>query len=313
MEAKPNYGAIVLKGSEDETKKDFTTVSVGKDITLEGWSGIFINHENKKAHGILVNMNGTINAVNDINGGTGVGIYINGNIQHENNAPVININEDAKINSTGNGIYSAGYAVYNINGAYISGVESGLGIKAGVFNINNATIIGTGEDKTPTSGNNNGINASGTSIQIESNPGYAGNIELLIKKGTFTSNNSNVIYEYTTNGQTKVKKIELQGGTYTSKSGKEALVFSDNFKTSHSNFITGGLYSTDPSNFLKSGYSASKNSDNYYEVTLNTINVFKENSNSNNKFPTLGIIMITLVVLIIIAYFNRKRLLEFIK
>jgi len=186
-ETKPNYGAIVLKGSEDPTKVDYSTVSVGSGVTLEGWSGIFINHEKKKGYGILVNMNGKINAVNDVSGSHGAGIYVNGNIQHQNNAPIINLTSTTKITSTGNGIYAAGYATYNINGAYISGVESGLGIKSGVFNILDGTILGTGEDKTPTSGNNNGINASGTAIQIESNPGYSGNIELNIKKGTLKS------------------------------------------------------------------------------------------------------------------------------
>ena len=46
IETKPNYGAIVLKGSTDPTKKDYSTVSVGSDITLVGWSGIFVNHNN---------------------------------------------------------------------------------------------------------------------------------------------------------------------------------------------------------------------------------------------------------------------------
>lgn len=143
-ETKPNYGAIVLKGSDDPDKENFSTVSVGSGVKLEGWSGIFINHNNKTGYGILVNMNGSINAVDDINGGTGAGIYVNGFIKNENNSPIINLSSTANISSSGNGIYAAGYATYNIDGAYISGVESGLGIKSGVFNILNATIIGSG-------------------------------------------------------------------------------------------------------------------------------------------------------------------------
>ena len=168
-ETKPNYGAINIKGSDDPTKKDFSTVSIGSGITLEGWAGIFINHQNNTGYGILVNMNGTINAVDDISGSTGIGIYVNGNIQHENNFPIINLSNTSNITATGNGIYAAGYATYNINGAYINGKESGLGIKAGVFNILNGTIIGSGEDKTPPGSNNNGINPAGVAIQIESN------------------------------------------------------------------------------------------------------------------------------------------------
>ena len=186
----------MIKGSEEPSKENYSTVSISKDVTLEGWSGIFITHENYKAHGILVNINGTIKALDDTSGGPGAGIYVNGNIQHENNSPIINLTNTSKITSTGNGIYSAGYATYNINGSYIEGIESALGIKSGVFNIKNCTIIGTGDDKTPTNGNNNGINPSGTAIQIESNKNYKGNIELNIESGKIESKKSYTIYEY---------------------------------------------------------------------------------------------------------------------
>lgn len=313
IETKPNFGAINLKGSDDPNKNDFSTVSVGSGVTLEGWSGIFINHHNKTGYGILVNMNGTINAINDVSGGTGIGIYVNGNIQHENNSPIINLNNTAKITSTGDGIYSAGYATYNINGAYISGEEAGLAIKSGIFNIFNATIIGTGLDKTPTGGNNNGINATGTSIQIESNPGYAGNIELNIKNGLFKSKNSNVIYEYVTNnGTTEVKNINITGGSYISDSGKDVFLLSDSLKNNQLKFISGGTYSSDPSSYLKNGYSVSKNENSLYEVTVSTMQVFKANNeNSSNIFIPI-IFIIILIISMIIAYLNRKKILDFI-
>lgn len=307
----------MLKGSEDSNKENYSTVSVGKDVTLEGWSGIFIDHnDNNTGYGILVNMNGTINAVDDISGGPGAGIYVNGNIKHENNSPIINLTSTTKITSTGNGIYSAGYAIYNINGAYIEGSESGLGIKSGVFNIINGTIIGTGEDKTPTSGNNNGINASGTAIQIESNNSYKGNIELNIESGKIESKKSYTIYEYTVNNSsTKVKNINLTGGTYTSPSNKPVISVSDSFKSTHNNFISGGTYSSNPSEYLKSGYNTTLNKNNEYEV----VHVFKENSNiktetndiekkdNNNLFKIILIISTTILIGSII-YLNRKKI-----
>jgi len=314
-ETKPNYGAITLLGSDNPDKKDYSTISVGSGITLEGWSGIFINHNNKTGYGILVNMNGTIKSVDDINGDPGAGIYVNGNINHQNNSPIINLSNTVKITSTGNGIYAAGYATYNINGAYISGEESGLGIKSGVFNIIDGTIIGTGEDKTPTSGNNNGINPSGTAIQIESNSGYAGNIELNIKNGTIESKNSNVIYEYTVNNTpTKVKSIDITGGKYISNAKKEVFSLSDSFKNTHQKFISGGTFSSNPTNYLKSGYSTSVNEESLYEVIINTINVFAEKRNNNNIITFTSIIIIsTLLILGIITYLNRKKIFNLIK
>lgn len=310
----------MLKGSDYPNKENYSTVSVGKDVTLEGWSGIFVSHNNSTGYGILVNMNGTINAVDDTSGGPGAGIYVNGNIQHETNSPIINLTNTTKIASTGNGIYAAGYATYNIDGAYIEGTESGLGIKSGVFNIKNGTIIGTGEDKTPTSGNNNGINASGTAIQIESNQGYKGNIELYIHNGKIESKKSYTIYEYTVNNSnTQVKNINLTGGNYIAPSNKPVFSLSDSFKQAHSNFISGGTYSSNPEEYLKSGYSASLDKNNDYKVT----HVFNENSNikaentetndiekkdNNNLFKIILIILTTILIGGSIIYLNRNKI-----
>lgn len=308
-ETKPNYGAITLIGSEDSNKKDYSTISVGKDILLEGWSGIFIDHNNKTGYGILVNMSGSINAIDDVGGGSGVGIYVNGHIKNQDNSPTINLNDTVKISSSGNGIYSAGYATYNINGAYISGAEAGLGIKSGIFNILNGTIIGSGEDKTPSTGNNDGINPSGTAIQIESNSGYAGNIELNIKNGDLKSKNSNVIYEYTVNNSpTSVKSIDITGGNFISESKKEVFNLSDSFKNKHQSFISGGEYSSNPIEYLKNGYTVAQNSESLYEVMQNTIGVFGSKTASNNNFLGPVIIFIFAITLGIVVYLNRKKI-----
>lgn len=315
LESKPNYGAIVLLGSDDPTKKEFSTVTVGKGITLQGWSGIFINQYNKTGYGITVNMNGTINAISDTNGSPGAGIYVNGSIKNVDNSPIINLTETTKINSNGVGIYAAGYATYNINGANISGTQSGLGIKSGIFNILDGTISGTGEDETPTEGNNNGINPSGVAIQIESNTNYKGDIELYIKDGIFNSKNSNVIYEYTVNNTgTKVKDINITGGTFTSNTNKQVFYLSDSFKINHQGFISGGQYSSDPTSYLKSGYSTSKNDKSLYTVINNTSVFHETNIEKNNKSFVLIIIMALSIILGSIIFINRKNnIINFIK
>lgn len=308
-ETNPNYGAIMLMGSDDDTKNDFSTVVVDKDVTLIGWSGIFIDHNNKTGYGITVSMNGTINAINDVSGGSGIGVYVNGNIKHQTNSPVINLGKTAKITSTGNGIYAAGYSIYNINGAYIEGKEAGLGIKSGIFNINNGTIVGTGEDKTPTGGNNNGINPTGVAIQIESNSKYAGDIELYIKNGTINSKNSNVIYEYTTkNTESKVKNISITGGKFVSDANKNVFLLSNSFVNKHLNFISGGSFSSDPENYLKSGYSTSKK-ENLYTVVSSTMSVFSFGSQNSNT--SLFIIPILIIILGVTIYIYRNKISDF--
>lgn len=311
-ETNPNYGAIMVIGSEDPSKDDFSTISVGSGITLEGWSGVFISQTNGKSYGVLVNMNGKINAVDDKNGDTGIGIYVNGNIKDNVNAPVINLGNDAQINSTGTGIYAAGYATYNINGAYISGVESGIGIKSGIFNILDATIMGTGNDETPTNGNNNGINASGVAIQIESNNGYKGNIEIDIKKGSFKSKNSYVLYEYVVNNtSTKVKDINISGGTFISEANKDVISVSDSFKNNHHEFISGGTYSSNPNDFLKPGYSAALNENSLYVVTSSTAQTFGTNT-QGNTFTSI-LIIVGIIGLALLIWYNRAKILLLFK
>lgn len=312
-ESDPYYGAILIKGSNDSSDSDYSVVNVSEDVTLEGWSGIFIDHEGSSAYGVVVNFDGKINAVNDIDGGTGVGVYVNGNIKHQNNAPVVNILDNAEINSTGNGLYIAGTSVFNIGKAYISGDEAGIGIKSGTLNIDGATVVCEGEDRTPTEGYNNGIKPSGVAIQIESNSGYAGNIRLNISSGNFRSKNSNVIYEYIGKGtDSTIYSISASGGTYTSDANKDVFVFSDSFKSIHSGFISGGKYSSDPSSYLKSGYTTTVENDifNVVKSTLKEVNA-SGTSISDNSLGSFGKILIILIVMIslgIVVYIYRKKI-----
>ena len=222
--------------------------------------------------------------------------------------------ETTKITSEGDGLYIAGYATVNINGASITGKDSGLALKSGIFNINSGTISCTGADRTPTSGNTNGINPSGTAIQIESNNNYAGNIELNIKGGLIKSSNSYAMYEYTTNSSsTKVSSISISGGEFISGDSKPVFSFSDSFKAKHSAFISGGEFSSNPSSYLKSGYTTEEKN-NMYEVisaTAKEVNPVNKNDlgEKNNNKSTFLIISIPLLAIFgFLAYVFRDSL-----
>lgn len=314
-ESKPNYGVIMINGSTNSNDNDYSLVNIGKDVTLEGWSGIFINHKDSKAYGIEVNIDGKINAISDIEGGKGIGVYVNGNIKHVKNPPVVNILDNAKITSNGNGLYIAGYAIFNIGKSYISGLESGIGIKSGVLNIDGAKVESSGKDSTPTKGYNNGINASGVAIQIESNSGYAGNMEINISQGNFKSKNSNVLYEYIGKGaNTEVKSISVSGGTFISEASKDVLVLSNEFKNLHSGFISGGKYSSNPNEYLKSGYSTNLDNGLYNVIasTVKQVSGFGSDVASNSTIKNI----ITFAIIAIIAifiYLNRTKISNLIK
>lgn len=139
-ETKPDMGVISLVGSTSSVN-DYSVLEVGKDITLTGWSGVFITHSNGKSYGVKVIVNGAINAVNDYKGGTGIGVYINGNIKDKEYSPIVVINKGANIKSTGNGIYQAGYTNTTINGGYIEGDEASIAIKSGKLTINGGEFV----------------------------------------------------------------------------------------------------------------------------------------------------------------------------
>lgn len=313
-ETNPNYGAIKVIGSKTNTGEKYSIVNVGEYVTLEGWSGIFISHDNSKSYGINVYFAGNINAVSDLQGGEGIGIYVNGTIKDFSGEPIINILDGATIKSNGVGLYIGGYSNFFINKANIVGEHSGIAIKAGSLNIDGATIECTGPDTTPTDGYNNGVNASGTAIQIESNNGYAGNIELNIKNGSIISQNSHVIYEYIGKGtKTLVKTINLTGGTYKSDANKDVFLLSNSFKNTHTNFISGGVFSSNPSSYLISGYTATLD-DEMYTITKSTmkeVNIEKEKTTTNIIKPI--IITIILITLTVIIYFNRNIIINFLK
>ena len=308
-ELEPNYGAIMVIGSTNPNDNTYSVINVGEKVKLEGWSGIFITHDNTKSYGVKINLDGKINAVNDINGDTGAGIYTNGNIKDKNNAPIINITDKAKITSTGNGLYIAGYSTINIGKSYISGIESAIGIKSGILNIDGATIICTGEDKTPTEGYNNGIKASGTTIQIESNNGYTGDIELNIKSGNLTSKYSNVIYEYIGKGNTTtVKSINLSGGNYVSEKNKDIFLLSNSLQTKHKKFITGGTYTSNPNKYLKDSYTSTLDNNKYTVIKSTMKEIFFTKQLNKPKNLNFIITIVIIITLGLILYFNRTKI-----
>lgn len=313
-ETEPNYGVIRVIGNETPTNEVYSAIKVGKDVTLEGWAGIFVSHKNKKSFNVQVDFEGKINAVSDTAGGTGIGIYINGSIQDKSNEPVINILDGADISSDGVGVYIGGYSNVNIKKTTITGIENGLGIKAGNITIDGATITCTGKDYTPTEGYNDGILKSGTTIQIESNKGYAGNIKLDIKEGKFISKDSNVLYEYIGGGnKTQVENIKISGGTFISEKNKDVFLLSDSFISTHPKFISGGKYTSNVNKYLLSGYQTTLDN-NYYIVTSNTMkSVFKETTNSRFNPITLIITIVIILILSIVAYINRNKIIKLIK
>lgn len=175
---------------------------------------------------------------------------------------MFNVGDSAVING---GIYLAGYAEMNLGKATINSDSVSLGIKSGILNINGATINNNAESDLDNEPDSNGIDTSTAAIQVASNNGYAGNIEINITDGTFNSKNGPAFSEYIENGDSsKVTEINITGGTFNSANGQKVFSFSDSFAKNVGAFITGGTYNnTVDASLVKDGYIANKNGETY--------------------------------------------------
>lgn len=248
-------GTIYVYGSTDSKAVSFATLTVGKDVKIETKRyGIVVwpITENKKpvptyfpTYGTVINFNGTIISTNENAGG----ITISGNLKNDGkleNAPIINIGKTAVVKTTAEAaLYAAGIGVWNIDGGVFEG-KSAIGIKSGKLVINDGTFTATGETKTGEL-YGNGIISTGSSIQIENNKGYAGNIEITINGGTFKSEKGLSIYHYppTTNEENALKSLVINGG-----------VFKANYKLLENDNVTieYGEFASEIIDLLKNGY-----------------------------------------------------------
>ena len=248
-------GTIYVYGSTDSKAVSYATLTVGKDVKIETKRyGIVVwpITENKKpvptyfpTYGTVINFNGTIISTNENAGG----ITISGNLKNDGkleNAPIINIGKTAVVKTTAEAaLYAAGMGVWNINGGVFEG-KSAIGIKSGKLVINDGTFTATGETKTGEL-YGNGIISTGSSIQIENNKGYAGNIEITINGGTFKSDKGLSIYHYppTKDEENALKSLVINGG-----------VFKANYKLLENDNVTieYGEFASEIIDLLKNGY-----------------------------------------------------------
>lgn len=205
-----NGAAVRVYGSTDPNATDFTTVTIGDGVNLVGGDdsyGLFVsyNASDYQAYGVTVNLESGSTVLG------GNGLYINGMMQHVD-GPVFNVADGAKVTAEKDGmaIYAAGYGTWNIGAAELSG-GTVLGIKAGVVNLKNTTMQATG-DKVENAPDNNSMNATGATIQIEQNDAYAEGIDITINGGEYSSNQHSVFVTYGAEPTARTIGDENSGG-----------------------------------------------------------------------------------------------------
>ena len=249
-EEKPYYAPVMLYGAETD-QADYTVITVGEDVILQGWSGLFVDYnEAQKAYGVKATVYGTLNSVRDYTGAGGHALYINGTIKDtDGNVPEF-ILDGATLNTEdGNGMYLAGYAKTTITDSTIisnSDDSTGIEIRAGELEITDSTIIG-GNGEYTGAPNGNGSTSFNVALAVTQHTTKLP-IKITVNSGTFSANAAFVQANPQENGQEDIDKVtlEINGGDF------NGLVYSEN-KT---RFISGGNFTSDPSKYLAEGKAA---------------------------------------------------------
>ena len=288
-EATPKYAPVIVAGSKTSTDADYSTLTVGKNVTLSGWDGIQIDYAGKSeegnnhAYGVVVTVNGTLKANYD-GDQAGSGIWINGDIKDtEGCVPKITLSDTSKIDASGQtGIYAAGYAEWTLEGDITAG--QAVTAKSGKITINKGTYTSEG-DGTKASAYDiprdyaTGSAYTGAAVGITSNDNYAKKLDLVINDGTFKSAYDWAVYEGigkyedgTMAATSSYATVAINGGDfegYTELDKKGDAVRVTN--AAEKNVITGGTFNADPTNYVAEGYQAVENNDGTWSIEPKTL------------------------------------------
>lgn len=185
----------------------------------------------------------------------GNGITMNGLIA-ESAANILTM-DGATINVTGHGIYQAGCAdtAFTIGNSTISGA-TGIEVRAGVLNVTNSVISGSGEFNSEA--NAGGTTTDGAGIAVVQ---HTTNLPIKVTISGGEISGTYAFYQATKQSQNTAESIakitlSVTGGEF------NGTVYSEN-KTG---FITGGTFSSNPSAYIAAGYEATENNNGTWTV-----------------------------------------------
>ena len=260
-EEDPCASPVTLYGSSSQTAANYSVLNVDRDVTLQGWAGVFVDHNYGKNYGIVVNLNGcTIISKQNRSGVGGYGVYVDDQIANETNPPIITIKEGTSIVSeNGYGMYLAGYNRTTINGAAITGADgsSGIEIRAGELTIYNSTVTG-GKGELSVTPNDKGATTKNAAVAVAQHITQLP-IDVKINGGTYEGNYA--FYESNPQENPDVfiqkVKVSIRDGKF-----KENSIYAKDL----SRFVWGGYYAQSfDSRYIADGKSLLPNDGPYKE------------------------------------------------
>ncbi len=245
-EQSPYYGAVLMKGGAEDVS-NYSVVTVGENVTLRGWAGLFIDQNGNNNYGIVANVYGTLKSVKDTSGAGGHALYVNGTIKAtEGNVPKITLDGATLNTEAGNGIYLAGYTETSIRNSTITSSSegsTGIEIRAGKLTITDSTVTG-GTGKFEAIPNGNGSTTANVALAVVQHTTELP-LEVTINSGEFTGGAALFQQNVQKNEDEAVAtiKLDVRDGNFVGQ------VYSENVE----NFIFGGTFS-DTENITSENY-----------------------------------------------------------
>ena len=237
----PWFGPVMIYGAKDNIAK-YSVVTIGADVTLRGWSGLFIDQHNAhgaQAYGIEATVYGTLESVKDTSGAGGHALYINGTIKETTgNVPKITLNGATLTTELGNGMYLAGYADTTIVDSTITSTgedSTGIEIRAGKLTIEGNTTVTASQGEVEVLPNGNGSTSANVALAVAQHTTKLP-IELTVTGGTFIGGAALNEMNPQKNNPEDIARVSLKvsGGEFI------GIINSEDF----AEFITGGHFSS---------------------------------------------------------------------
>lgn len=259
------YWPITMYGSANQA--NYSILNVGPGIELNGCGGVAVTYKDSNSatnddSGVVINFAGKVKTGKDTGGYDGYAFYVNGSVDTVAYRPIINILPGAVLDGgDGLGIYAAGNAEWNINGATIIG-GAGIELRAGAMTISNSTITGT---STPTTvlPNGNGSTTDGAGIGVAQHTTALG-IDLTVNESMVSGYTAFYQSNPQGNANTTSVQITINSGTFESINGGSSAVYSQN----NTGFINGGTFSSQPNDsYIASGKTLTSSNGKWFVST----------------------------------------------
>ena len=243
------FAPIIAKGSPNDVA-DYTTITIDENVTLKGdYAGIFVDTDTAGKnsyhnYGLVINMKGSIDLTAIDGGVSAYGVYVQG-LNKITSGNVMQINLDGVTINTGDeAIYAAGYAKWNVKNCTFNAENAAIEVRAGDMTIDGGVYTAMASE-FKCEANGNGSTTQGAALAIMQHTTKLP-ISVYVKNGVFHSAAAVAEKNIQKNDPKPNVDLQIADGQF------NGVVVADDVL----NFISGGYFTTDPTDYVASGYVA---------------------------------------------------------